>query len=69
MRLDSLLSALMQGSHAAILEHIEAAHRALAEQLGITPNAQFEEFLEGTSHGSADIAGGNAAVSTMPRAA
>jgi diaminopimelate decarboxylase/aspartate kinase len=45
-RLDSLLSALMQGSHAAILEHIEAAHRALAERLCITPNAQFEEFLK-----------------------
>ena len=45
-RLDSLLSAAMQGSHAAILEHIELAHRALAERLGITPNAQFEEFLK-----------------------
>ncbi len=44
-RLESLLSAAMNGSHSAVLEHIELAHRSLAERLGIVPNAQFEEFV------------------------
>jgi len=44
-RLDSLLGAVMQGLHAPILEHIEHAHRSLAQRLNVTPNAQFEEFL------------------------
>jgi bifunctional diaminopimelate decarboxylase / aspartate kinase len=44
-RLESLLSAAMDGSHIPILEHIELAHRSLAERLGIIPNTQFEQFV------------------------
>ena len=44
-QLDALLAAVMQGSHAPILEHIELAHRALAERLNVKPNSQFEEFF------------------------
>jgi bifunctional diaminopimelate decarboxylase / aspartate kinase len=44
-RLESLLSAALNGSHLAILEQIELAHRSLAERLGIVPNAQFDEFV------------------------
>jgi diaminopimelate decarboxylase/aspartate kinase len=44
-RLESLLSAVLNGSHLAILEQIELAHRSLAERLGIVPNAQFDEFV------------------------
>jgi bifunctional diaminopimelate decarboxylase / aspartate kinase len=44
-RLDSLLTSVMQGSHAPILDQIEHAHRALAERLNVKPNSQFEEFL------------------------
>ncbi len=43
-RLESLLSAAMEGSHAPILAHIEIAHRSLAERLGLNPSAQFEQF-------------------------
>src|ERR1700733_6611312 len=45
-RLDSLLGAVMQGLHAPILEQIELAHRTLAARLNVTPNSQFEKFLE-----------------------
>jgi diaminopimelate decarboxylase/aspartate kinase len=45
-RLDSLLSAVMHGSHAPILQQIEDAHRALAERLDIAPNSQFEAFIK-----------------------
>jgi diaminopimelate decarboxylase/aspartate kinase len=44
-RLESLLSAVLNGSHLPILEQIELAHRSLAERLGIVPNAQFDEFV------------------------
>jgi diaminopimelate decarboxylase/aspartate kinase len=35
----------MQGAHAPILAHIEAAHRDLAERLGVKLNLQFEQFF------------------------
>src|ERR1700761_6425997 len=44
-RLDSLLASVMQGSHGPILDHIEQAHRSLAERLNVIPNSQFEQFL------------------------
>src|ERR1700733_4404136 len=44
-RLESLLSMALAGTHAPVLEHIEAAHRELAERLGIVPNPQFEAFM------------------------
>jgi bifunctional diaminopimelate decarboxylase / aspartate kinase len=45
-RLEALLSAAMGGTHAAHLNFIESAHRDLASQLGIIPNAQFERFVK-----------------------
>src|SRR5580704_3471458 len=44
-RLETLLSAALNGSHLPILEQIELAHRSLAERLSITPNARFEQFV------------------------
>ncbi|MDP9088955.1 MAG: bifunctional aspartate kinase/diaminopimelate decarboxylase [Pseudomonadota bacterium] len=44
-RLESLLSAAMTGGHDPVLQHIEAAHRRLAAELGVAPNAQFESFM------------------------
>jgi diaminopimelate decarboxylase/aspartate kinase len=44
-RLESLLTAAMTGGHAPILQQIEAAHRALAAELRVSPNAQFESFM------------------------
>ena len=44
-RLESLLSACLQGSHAGILDGIEASHRTLAASLQIVPSAQFESFV------------------------
>jgi diaminopimelate decarboxylase/aspartate kinase len=44
-RLESLLSAAMKGAHLSVLEHIELAHRSLAEQLGVVPNTQFDAFV------------------------
>ena len=44
-RLESLLSAAMNGSHASVLDHIELDHRSLAERLSIVPNTQFDAFL------------------------
>src|SRR3984957_7009937 len=44
-RLESLLSAAMNGTHFAVLEHIELVHLSLAEQLSIVPNTQFQAFL------------------------
>jgi bifunctional diaminopimelate decarboxylase / aspartate kinase len=44
-RLDSLLAASLTGSQQPILDGIERAHRNLAAQLRITPNSQFEKFL------------------------
>jgi diaminopimelate decarboxylase/aspartate kinase len=44
-RLESLLSAAVTGSHAAILEQIEAMHRDLAQDLGIESCPRFERFM------------------------
>jgi diaminopimelate decarboxylase/aspartate kinase len=44
-RLESLLSAAMIAAHTPVLDHIEAAHRGLAVQLGIVPTARFEAFI------------------------
>ena len=45
-QLESLLSAVTRGLHAPGLEHIEQAHRSLAESLGLEPNQQFEAFVQ-----------------------
>src|SRR3984885_11234795 len=45
-RLESLLSAALNGSHLPILEQIELAHRSLAERLSVIPNTQFDAFLQ-----------------------
>jgi len=45
-RLESLLSAALNGSHLPILEQIERAHRSLAERLSVIPNTQFDAFLQ-----------------------
>lgn len=42
--LESLLSAAMTGGHEPVLQHIESAHRRLAAELGVSPNAQFESL-------------------------
>jgi bifunctional diaminopimelate decarboxylase / aspartate kinase len=44
-RLEALLSAALSGSHIAVLDDIEFAHRSLAERLSVIPNAQFEAFV------------------------
>ncbi len=44
-RLESLLRAVLNGSHGPVLEHIEFAHRSLAESLGVSPNERFEQFV------------------------
>ncbi len=44
-RLESLLTAATAGTHGAVLDDIEAAHRRLAEQLKLVPNRDFEGFL------------------------
>lgn len=44
-RLEALLAAAVAGEHGAALARIEAAHRELAQALGITPNDEFEGFL------------------------
>ena len=43
-RLELLVSAAMTGGHEPVLQHIESAHRRLAAELGVSPNAQFESF-------------------------
>jgi diaminopimelate decarboxylase/aspartate kinase len=45
-RLESLLSAALNGLHIPILEDIELAHRNLAERLGVIPNSQFDAFVQ-----------------------
>ncbi len=45
-QLESLLSAVLNGSHAPVLEQIELAHRRLAERLNIVPNSQFAAFVQ-----------------------
>src|ERR1700722_12254135 len=44
-RLEALLAAALGGTHAPVLEHIDAAHRELAERLNVVPNPQFEAFM------------------------
>ncbi len=44
-RLASLIAAPKDGGHSNILNHIEAAHSNLAEQLGLGPSPQFEGFM------------------------
>ncbi len=44
-RLESLLSAALNGEHSAALQRIETIHRELAQRLGIAPNEDFERFL------------------------
>ena len=44
-RLESLLAATLRGVHAPILDHIEQAHRSLAQALRVNPNQQFEDFV------------------------
>lgn len=44
-RLESLLAAAAAGTHAGILEQIDARHRDLARTLGIVPSPLFERFM------------------------
>jgi bifunctional diaminopimelate decarboxylase / aspartate kinase len=44
-RLESLLTAALQGRHGALIEAIENTHRELAGGLNIAPGARFESFL------------------------
>ena len=44
-RLDSLLTAAVQGGHAAVIDAIERTHRELAEGLGVEPGSRFEAFM------------------------
>ncbi len=44
-RLEALLAAAVAGDHSAALARLEASHRELAAQLGITPDTTFENFL------------------------
>ena len=43
--LELLLGAALVGTHEPILAKIEAAHRTLAESLGVVPSERFETFL------------------------
>jgi bifunctional diaminopimelate decarboxylase / aspartate kinase len=45
-RLESLLTAALIGSQAAVLEQIDTKHRDLARSLRVVPCARFEGFLE-----------------------
>lgn len=44
-RLESLLASGRHGKHSGVLEQIDAAHRLLAEALGIVPSPMFENFM------------------------
>ena len=44
-RLESLLTAALQGRHGALIDAIESTHRELARGLTIAPGARFESFL------------------------
>jgi diaminopimelate decarboxylase/aspartate kinase len=44
-RLESLLSAALQGRHGAVIDAIESTHRELAQGLQIEPGARFEAFV------------------------
>jgi len=58
-RLESLLAADPK-SQAAILDHIEAAHRNLANNLSIAPGPQFEVFIQELRRMARDSANGRA---------
>ena len=60
-RLEALLSAAVMGVHAPILQEIETAHRALARQLSIVPDAHFEAFLTELKQMTAVVATSHAA--------
>ena len=45
-RLESLLAAAVSGTHAPVLEQIDAKHRDLARALGIVPSPLFDGFME-----------------------
>jgi len=60
-RLEALLSAAVMGIHAPILEEIETAHRELARQLSIVPDAHFEAFLGELKQMTAVVATSHAA--------
>jgi diaminopimelate decarboxylase/aspartate kinase len=44
-RLESLLTAAIDGTHANVLEQISKTHRDLAKSLGVVPSPQFEAFI------------------------
>jgi bifunctional diaminopimelate decarboxylase / aspartate kinase len=44
-RLESLLTAALDGTHPAVLEHIDTRHRELAHALDVVPCPQFERFM------------------------
>ena len=45
-RLESLLTAALQGRHGAVIDAIENTHRELANGLNIAPGARFEAFMD-----------------------
>jgi diaminopimelate decarboxylase/aspartate kinase len=49
-RLESLLAAAVSGTHAPVLEQIDAKHRDLARALGIVPSPLFDGFMEELRH-------------------
>jgi diaminopimelate decarboxylase/aspartate kinase len=66
-RLESLLAAAASGTHAPVLEQIDAKHRDLARALGIVPSSLFEGFMEELRH-MADAAARSREVSDGLRA-
>jgi len=66
-RLESLLAAAVSGTHAPVLEQIEAKHRDLARALGIVPSPLFDGFMEELRH-MADMAARSREVSDGLRA-
>jgi len=55
-RLELLLSASLHAKQSEPLDQIDAAHRALAVQLGIEPGRQYEDFMQELHQMSARIA-------------
>jgi diaminopimelate decarboxylase/aspartate kinase len=45
-RLESLLTAALQGLHGAVIDAIENTHRELAKGLNVAPGARFEAFMD-----------------------
>ncbi|HMH89140.1 MAG TPA: bifunctional aspartate kinase/diaminopimelate decarboxylase, partial [Steroidobacteraceae bacterium] len=58
-RLESLLTAAAVGTHAGVLEQIEARHRELARNLGIVPDLKFEEFMRELAEAADRLAHGD----------